>query len=551
MNWLEKQVRPEIWALKPYSSARSEFSAASGMIGLDANENPYRPYPQSAEMDGVNRYPEPQPQRLVAFLAALYKVRVEQLWVGRGMDEGIDLLIRVFCIPYQDNIITTPPTFAYYKTAATIAGVETRELTLGSAPEFTLSTSELIKLCDKNTKIVFLCTPNNPTGSELTHAAIAELARSLPHTIIAVDEAYLEFSELASAQMLMEQYSNLVVMKTLSKAYAGAGLRVGSILAQTPIIQLLAKVMAPYPLPEPCIRLALQVLSPLGLNLAQQRIKLIKEERERVYNSLNSIPGITVYRSAANFLLIKVADATKTYQELCAHGIIVRNRSAEIPDTLRITIGTPVENNLLLAALGVPQGVVKVPRSATLIRTTRETKIIVQVNLDQSTAGVIKSGVGFLDHMLEQLAKHGGFGLQLMAEGDTHIDFHHSVEDVAITLGQAIKQALGAKYGIQRYGFVLPMDESRAAVSLDLSGRGVLVYQANYSTPLIGNFPVELLEHFFLSFAEHLGAAIHLQVDGVNAHHMAEASFKALALALSQAITQGGSNQVPSTKGSL
>ena len=191
-----------------------------------------------------------------------------------------------------------------------------------------------------------------------------------------------------------------------------------------------------------------------------------------------------------------------------------------------------------------------IERTAAIVRKTNETDILVRVNLDKKEPIKINTGIGFFDHMLEQLAKHGGFSLEIRAKGDTHIDYHHTVEDVAISLGQALKNALGDKCGINRYGFVLPMDEAHVAASIDLSGRGILVFKANFPTPLIGDFPIELVEHFFLSFSDKLEAAIHLSATGDNAHHMVEGLFKACAKALNQAIKETSDN-IPSTKGSI
>ncbi len=551
MEWLNSIVRPEILQMAPYSSARLELADCKGMVQLDANENPYIPYPGTSDMAEVNRYPDPQPAGLLAKLAAIYQVKPEQIYVGRGMDEGIELLIRIFCTAYKDNIIATPPTFSYYKVAADIAGVETIEVPLQLENDFELDIDGLIAKSNQNTKIIFLCTPNNPTGTALTLDQIERICKALSRVIIAVDEAYLEFSDLPSAVALMHKYDNLVVMKTLSKAYAFAGVRMGSVLARKPIIDLMRKVMAPYPLAEPCVRIAMQSLSPLGLQLTNSRIAILKEERRRVFNLLKTLPGITVYPSEANFILVKVDNAAQTYKDLLAKGVLIRNRSKDIPNTLRLTIGTPTENNILLAAFGVKlDNQLKSERTCTVIRNTNETKIVAEVNLDRKSPIKIATGIGFFDHMLEQLARHGGFSLQLTAIGDTHVDYHHTVEDVAIVIGNALRQALGDKRGINRYGFVLPMDESCAFATIDLSGRGVLAYEAKFTTPLIGDFPVEMVEHFFLSFADQLQAAIHLKVDGENAHHMVEGLFKACAKALNQAIAET-SSEIPSTKGVL
>ena len=270
-----------------------------------------------------------------------------------------------------------------------------------------------------------------------------------------------------------------------------------------------------------------------------------------MYQELSKVSGIHVYKSQANYLLIKVSEASEVYQHFLSRGIIIRNRSRDIPNTIRISIGTPLENNLVLRAFGVDiKEYLVSERTAAIVRKTNETDILVRVNLDKKEPIKINTGIGFFDHMLEQLAKHGGFSLELSATGDTHIDYHHTVEDVAISLGQALKNALGDKRGINRYGFVLPMDEANAAASIDLSGRGVLVLRANFPTPLIGDFPIELVEHFFLSFSDKLEAAIHLSATGENAHHMVEGLFKACAKALNQAIKET-SDDIPSTKGSI
>jgi histidinol-phosphate aminotransferase/imidazoleglycerol-phosphate dehydratase/histidinol-phosphatase len=548
-NWLQQITRPEIWAMKGYSSARSEMSDYAGMIQLDANENPFLPYPMSQEVSLLNRYPEPQPASVVSRLASIYGVNKDQVLVGRGMDEIMDLLVRVFCIPYQDKILYTPPTYGYYQVAADISGVGVVKVNLEN--DFSLDADKLIDAGRDKVKIVFICTPNNPTGNIIDLSVIEKITQNMPNSIIAIDEAYLEFADSPSAVTLLPKYQNLVVMKTLSKAYAFAGVRVGALLASPEIIQLISKVIAPYPIPVPSVKLIIQALSPFGLQVAQNNIQVIKQERERMYQELSHLPDIHVYKSSANYLLLKVDDASKIYQYFLARGIIIRNRSKDIPNTIRISIGNPSENYLVLSAFGIGDNLPPTnERTAVIARKTNETEVMVRVNLDKTQPIKIATGIGFFDHMLEQLAKHGGFSLQISANGDTHIDFHHTVEDVAITLGQALKKSLGDKRGINRYGFVLPMDEANASASIDLSGRGVLVFRANFPTPLIGNFPVELVEHFFLSLSANLEAAIHLSAMGDNSHHMAEGVFKACAKALGQAIKET-SDDIPSTKGML
>lgn len=553
MQWLQKIVRPEIWNMRGYSSARMEMTDVSGMIQLDANENPYSPYLTNKTISGnINRYPHPQPDAVLSKLSTIYGVRQEQVLVGRGMDEIMDVLVRVFCIPYRDKIIITPPTYGYYEVVADIAGIKVTKVPLNIEDGFSLDVPAIINVADENTKIIFLCTPNNPTGNILPLSEIEQIAQELPNTIIAVDEAYIEFADALSATTIMDKYQNLVVMKTLSKAYAFAGVRVGTLIAAPEIIKVAHKVLAPYPIAVPVANLILEAVSPFGLELANSRIELLKSERERVFKHLSSIDGIHVYPSQANFLLFRVENANKLYKDLLSKGIILRNRGRDVENTIRFTIGTPEENDLVLRTLGVKLDLVKpAQRQAVFSRKTNETEILAKVNLDKTTPIKISTGVGFFDHMLEQLARHGGFSLELKAHGDIHIDYHHTVEDVAIVIGQVLKQALGDKRGINRYGFVLPMDEACAFATLDLSGRGVLVYEAEFKNPQIGDFPVEMVEHFFLSLSDQLEAAIHLKVTGNNSHHMVEGLFKAFAKALNQAISRTGNDNVPSTKGML
>jgi len=258
MNWLQKIVRPEIWNMAGYSSARMEMTDVSGMVQLDANENPYLPYlTTKTGVSNINRYPHPQPEAILSRLAAVYHVSSKQLLVGRGMDEVMDVLVRVFCIPYKDNIVITPPTYGYYQVIADIAGIKVNKVPLIGENGFSLDVSAVIKTADENTKIIFLCTPNNPTGNIFTLEDIAQVAKSIPNVIVAVDEAYLEFADAPSAIQIMDKYQNIVVMKTLSKAYAFAGVRVGTLIAAPEIITVARKVLAPYPIPAPISSLIL------------------------------------------------------------------------------------------------------------------------------------------------------------------------------------------------------------------------------------------------------------------------------------------------------
>ena len=189
-------------------------------------------------------------------------------------------------------------------------------------------------------------------------------------------------------------------------------------------------------------------------------------------------------------------------------------------------------------------------RTATVTRNTNETRIELSVNLDTAGGTSIATGIGFFDHMLEQVAKHGGFGLELSCKGDLDVDEHHTVEDVAICLGTALREALGNKQGIGRYGFLLPMDESEARVAVDLSGRAAFRFEGSFPRANVGELSTEMVEHFFRSLAESLGAALHIEVRGENTHHMVEACFKSVGRCLREAFRKTGTD-LPSTKGAL
>lgn len=531
MSWLEALVRPEILALKPYLSARNEYTG-QGQVQLDANESPWMPYGTRLTL---NRYPEPQPQPLKQRLADIYQVDPNQLIITRGMDEGIDVLIRTCCNPGQDSICVIPPTFGYYGVAAQINGVRVIETTLDQVAQ---------------SKIIFLCTPNNPTGTSIPLEKITDICQTFSG-IVAVDEAYIEFSDQPSTVYLLKQCPNLVVMRTLSKAYGLAGLRIGALIGNADLIKILNKVLSPYPIPQVSADMALTALSSLGCYNMQNKVQIIKLQRQYLSEQLSRCDEvIQVYPSDANFLLVIFKDAEAIYQKLKGAGLIVRRRDQEIPGALRITVGSEEENALLLAALGIKEQKIPSIAKATLSRQTTETEILCEVWLDGLGKAAIDTQIRFFDHMLEQLAKHSGISIQLKAIGDIDVDAHHTVEDVAIVLGQTLKVALGNKYGINRYGFVLPMDEAQAQVALDLSGRGYCCFEAMFPNEQVGDLPTEMVKHFFETLSAELGAAIHIKVIGENTHHMVESAFKCFARALGQATCQTGIG-LPSTKGML
>ncbi|HRQ64504.1 MAG TPA: histidinol-phosphate transaminase [Xanthomonadaceae bacterium] len=341
-------AREEIRALEPYRSARSE--AGQGGIMLNANESPY------ATVSGLplNRYPDPQPVALVDALASLYAVEPAQVLVGRGSDEAIDLLLRAFCSAGRDAIVVCPPTFGMYAVGARIQGAELVEVPLDPLRGFALDRDAVIAAIErKRPKLVFLCSPNNPTGGlqdECDILAIVEAARG--RAMVVVDEAYVEYSGVPSLSRHLGQNDNLAVLRTLSKAWGLAGARIGCLLAAPEVIALLRRILAPYPLPTPCVEAALAALAEREQVAA--RIEQTKRERVALRAALAALPGVRqVWPSAANFLSFRVEGAAEVYQRLLAAGIVVRDvgRYPGLEGCLRVSVGKPQENAAFVEVL--------------------------------------------------------------------------------------------------------------------------------------------------------------------------------------------------------
>ncbi len=346
-------ARPEILALAPYASARME--ARGGSVMLNANESPRPPFADDG--DASNRYPDPQPAALIERLAALYGVRRGQVLAARGSDEGIDLLVRAFCRAGRDAVLIQPPTFGMYAVAARIQGAGVVEAPLRR--DFTLDADAVLAALSPAVKLVFVCTPGNPSGQSVPRAEIERLARALSNrALLVVDEAYVEFADGSSAAALLDGHDNLVVLRTLSKAHALAGVRIGALLAKAELVALLRKLLPPYPLPSPCVRAALRALSDAGIAAMHARVAGIRAERARLGVALAGVPGVReVLPSQANFLTVRFDDAGAAYARLLEQGIVVRDvrRYPGLGDALRITVGTPEENDRVLAVLaGVP-----------------------------------------------------------------------------------------------------------------------------------------------------------------------------------------------------
>jgi len=345
-------ARPEIRALQPYSSARME--ARGGTILLNANESPWPPF---AGGEDWNRYPDPQPAALVARLARLYGVEDDQLLVGRGSDEGIDLLVRAFCAAGRDAILISPPTFGMYAVCARVQGAEVVEVPLRR--DFALDVDAVLAAVTPAVKLVFVCAPNNPAGVGVPRAAILQLVEVLAgRALVVVDEAYVEFAdpdgECGSVAACVGDFENLVVLRTLSKAWALAGVRIGTLLADDRVIGLLRKIIPPYPLPVPCAAAALNALSAEGERTTRERIGTARRERKRMGEALATLACVrAVLPSQANFLTLRFDDVGMAKTALLDAGIVVRDvrRYPMLDDALRITLGTPAENDRVLQVL--------------------------------------------------------------------------------------------------------------------------------------------------------------------------------------------------------
>ena len=547
---ISQRARPEILAMGGYVSARSIEKATTGTIFLDANECAFEPF---VGAHNLSRYPEQQPVALQDAICRWLDVSSRHITITRGADEAIDCLIRAFCVPGKDNIVICPPTFAMYAQSATLQNAEVREARLDN--KFDLDVKLIKQTTDKNTKIIFVCSPNNPTANLMTRARILQLCADYADTaLIVVDETYVEFADSESVVPCLDAHANLVVLRTLSKSHAAAGLRCGVAVARSDVTGLLQKVLAPYPLAQPVVDAALTILSaPSQAVLAAKRRDIVAR-REEVAAALAACPDIVeLLPSDANYLLVRVKDAADLCNKCRKSGIILRNQSHQpgLENSVRVSIGSHED---MQAFIAVVKGETPEPRTdqrvGTVIRKTNETAISVRVNLDAVAPVRIRTGIGFYDHMLDQIAKHGGFSLEIECDGDLHIDAHHSVEDCAIALGQAIRQALGDKRGIGRYGFFLPMDESQVKVALDFGGRFYLDFKADFPESHVGDLPTDMVPHVFYSLAENMQANLHIAVTGENTHHIVEACFKGFGRAMRQAIRRDG-DEMPSTKGSL
>lgn len=339
---LDNIIRPTIKKLKPYSSARDEFQGNSDdMVFLDANENPFE--------NGVNRYPDPQQGTVKSLLSKIKNIPQKNILLGNGSDEVLDLIFRAFCEPNQDNVITLPPTYGMYSVLANINAVAIKTVRLDS--NFQPEAKTVLSSADKHSKILFLCTPNNPSGNNFETKLLEKMVSEF-NGIVVIDEAYIDFSNQNSWASRLHEFPNLIVTQTLSKAYGMAGIRLGICLASEAIISILNRIKPPYNINELTQQKAIHQLE--NHESTQQQIKEILKQRDSLKVRLKSVACVLkIYPSDANFVLVKVDDATKRYNQLIKKGIVVRNRTSQpgCENCLRFTVGTEAENTFLINAL--------------------------------------------------------------------------------------------------------------------------------------------------------------------------------------------------------
>lgn len=547
-----KLVRPNILGLEPYSTARDDCRSGRPDIFLDANENPYN--------NGVNRYPDPHQKALKAKIAGIKGIDTGQLFLGNGSDEAIDLVYRVFCVPGKSNAVSIAPSYGMYEVAAAMNDVEFRKVRLKG--DFSMDPEAMLSAADQKTRLMFICSPNNPTGNSFPEEQIKDILERFGGMVV-LDEAYIDFSVRPSLTSLVKRYPNLIVLQTLSKAWGMAGLRIGLAIADPAVIALMSKVKYPYNINVLAQKMALMKLDEAAKDKA---VAEIVGQRFRLEKELAKCPEVKgIYSSDANFLLVRFENPDEVYERLLAGGVIVRNRSkvSGCEGCLRITVGTPVENDRLLRLLSssvsepveatTPGMEILGERHIRIVRNTKETKIALELDLDSiGGSGHISTGLPFFDHMLDQIPNHGGVALSINAKGDLQVDEHHTIEDVGIVFGEAINAALGSKLGMARYGFVLPMDDCDAAVLMDFGGRIDFKWNAEFKREKVGDVPTEMFSHFFQSVCAGAKCNLHIWAEGVNEHHKAEAIFKAFARALRMAVARTPfPYELPSSKGVL
>jgi histidinol-phosphate aminotransferase len=515
---------PDGFAPYAWASPTADIAARHGLqpaeiIRFDQNVPPLPGVPQIPLGDSfarLNEYPDGTYRELREAAAAYAGVEPEQIVPGAGADGLIALAARTFLGPGRRAFVEHPA----YPVYAVATGIEGAGLTDDPA----------------GADVVWVCNPNNPTGELVEPEEIAALARSLPDAAVVVDEAYFEYGG-KTVVPLVAATPNLVAIRTLSKAFGLAALRVGYAIASPEVARELDRRRDPAPVSGPSARIAAAALREPRLD-----VEATIAERERIRAALLAA-GFDCPPSAGNFVVVRGADRA---DELEAQGLVVRRQA----DAFRITVRLPAENDRILAALGAtpePTG----SRSALVLRTTAETALRVSLDLDGLGRARVATGVGFLDHLLTLFAFHGGLDLDLLAGGDLDVDEHHTVEDVLAALGDGVAAALDGRAGVTRYGAAtVPMDEARATAAVDLVRRPHAEVALVFRGDRVGGLAVTLLPHALERFAMQAGMTLHVESRGEDDHHVAEAAFKALGRALREACARDGA-ATGSTKGTL
>jgi len=566
---------PHIQGLEVYEPPDWEALAARAgvspdmLIRLDANENYYSPSPRVAEAlarsEAFRFYPDYGP--LKKAIARYAGADPEQIVLGNGGDEIIDLSIRLFVEPGEAAIVC-PPAFSMYSVST--EAYHGKVLSVPRNRDFSLDLPAIEALVQDSSvarpKLLFVTSPGNPDGQIVPVETLLRLLE-LPLAVI-VDEAYIEFGG-TSAVPLLEEHDNLIVLRTFSKWAGIAGLRLGYAVTSPPVARALERLRPPYNVNAAAVVAALATFE--DMDHVRATLSAAVAERERLQAALAELPGVEPLPSQTNFVLCRLEGraGSELAGALAEVGILIRCFSAPaLEDAVRITVGRPEQHDALLTALrsilngqAPDRGLLARAstsrtegRRASVERRTRETEVSATLGLDGTGQYEIDTGLGFLDHMLAQIAAHGLFDLQVRARGDLQVDEHHTVEDTAIVLGQALDRALGDRSGLVRMGHAYaPLDEALARVVVDLSGRPYAVIEAGFDTDRIGAVGIDLLVHFLETLAFNARMSLHAQVlHGRNDHHRAEALFKALGRALAAATRQDPRrSSVPSTKGVL
>jgi imidazoleglycerol phosphate dehydratase HisB/histidinol-phosphate/aromatic aminotransferase/cobyric acid decarboxylase-like protein len=539
-------IREDLRGKSPYGAPQLDVA-----VRLNTNENSY-PLPDpvvdaiakavQAELRDLNRYPDRDAVALRTDLAGYlgHGLTAANVWAANGSNEVQQQLLQAFAGPGR-TALGFGPSYSMHPLLA--AGTGTRWIGALRDPDFGLTPeSAVAQLRQQDPDLVFLCSPNNPTGTALD-PAVVDAVLATTKGMVVVDEAYAEFARpgMASALALLPEHPRLVVTRTMSKAFGFAGGRLGYFAAGAAVVDA-DSGRGPRRAGAPG-----RAAGHGGRDQTAARPDRLGAARSwrpgrRQRRELRVVPG---RRRSANRLEGAAGPgspgARRRPARLAAGHRRHSRRDRRIPFVRR---GDPVS------------------RTGRIERVTNETKVLVEIDLDGTGKGDLATGVGFYDHMLNQLAKHGGFDLTVRTEGDLEIDAHHTMEDTAIALGEAFARALGDKAGIRRYGSAtIPMDEVLCRAAVDLSGRPYVVHDEPELAPYIGPvYPTSMTRHIFESFGLAAKVTLHVTVlraarDGgrPDAHHVVEAQFKAFSRALREAVEIDPRNAgaLPSTKGVL